>query len=198
MGCGNLMLPATRSRKASCLATSKDCLSNSAAAADTNAVQRFLVLPSHRMSGSGARGKSVRHTARHRICSVTAWYMASKSESHSVGGFLNRRFKWRFWVLLPPWAKVPRVRRREISPRSQPRNIPAPGRETSPCRRQKRENPPALDIRRKTCYSFPVTGDDGRGGPEPREEMPAGRPVTGMRVWKFPNSGGTTDGYRSP
>ena len=75
---------------------------------------------------------------------------------------------------------------------------PAPGRETSPYRRQKRENPPALDIRRKTCYSFPVTGDDGRGGPEPREEMPAGRPVTGMRVWKFPNSGGTTDGYRSP
>ena len=41
MGCGNLMLPATRSRKASCLASSKDCLSNSAAAADANAEQRF-------------------------------------------------------------------------------------------------------------------------------------------------------------
>ena len=68
------------------------------------------LLPSHRMSGSGVGGKSVRHTARYGICSVNAWYMVSKSESHSVGGFLNRRFKWRFWVLLPPWAKVPRVR----------------------------------------------------------------------------------------
>ena len=32
----------------------------------------------------------------------------------------------------------------------------------------------ALDGRAKRCYPFPVTGDDGRGCPEPREEMPAG------------------------
>ena len=31
-----------------------------------------------------------------------------------MGGFLNRRFEWRFWVLLPPRAKVPRGRNREI------------------------------------------------------------------------------------
>ena len=42
MGCGNLMLRSTRSRKASCLASSKDCLSNSAAAADRFAEQRSL------------------------------------------------------------------------------------------------------------------------------------------------------------
>ena len=41
MGCGNLILPAARSRKSSCIAPSKDCLSNSAAAADANAEQRF-------------------------------------------------------------------------------------------------------------------------------------------------------------
>ena len=41
MGCGNLILPAARSRKSSCVVPSKDCLSNSAAAADANAEQRF-------------------------------------------------------------------------------------------------------------------------------------------------------------
>ena len=41
MGCGNLMLPATRSRKSSFFVPLKDCLSNSAAAADTHAEQRF-------------------------------------------------------------------------------------------------------------------------------------------------------------
>ena len=51
----------------------------------------------------------------------------------------------------------------------------------------------SLDNHPETCYSFPDTGDDGRGCPEPREEMPAGSPVTGRRVWKYPNSGGTTD-----
>ena len=50
-----------------------------------------------------------------------------------------------------------------------------------------------LDSRGKTCYSQPVAGDDGCGSPEPREEMPAGGPVTGARVWMYPNSGGTTD-----
>ena len=42
------------------------------------------LLPSQRMSGSGARGKSVRHTARHGICSVNAWYRVSKSERYSA------------------------------------------------------------------------------------------------------------------
>ena len=42
MGCGNLILPATRSRKSSCIVPSKDCLSNSAAAADTHVEQRSL------------------------------------------------------------------------------------------------------------------------------------------------------------
>lgn len=51
----------------------------------------------------------------------------------------------------------------------------------------------SLDSRGKTCYSQPVRGDDGCGSPEPREEMPAGGPVTGARVWMYPNSGGTTD-----
>ena len=37
----NLMLRSTRSRKFSCVVPTKDCLSNSAAAADTNAEQRF-------------------------------------------------------------------------------------------------------------------------------------------------------------
>ena len=41
MGCGNLMLRSTRSQKFSCVVPSKDCLSNSAAAADANAEQRF-------------------------------------------------------------------------------------------------------------------------------------------------------------
>ena len=34
---------------------------------------------------------------------------------NSVRGFLNRRFKQRFWVLLPLWAKVPRGRSHETS-----------------------------------------------------------------------------------
>ena len=60
------------------------------------------------MSGSGAGRKSVRHTARQRLCYVNAWYMVSQTESHSVGGFSNRRFEWRFCLLLPPRAKVGR------------------------------------------------------------------------------------------
>ena len=42
MGCGNLMLRSARLRKSSFLVPSKDCLSNSAAAADTHTEQRFL------------------------------------------------------------------------------------------------------------------------------------------------------------
>ena len=41
MSIANLTLPATRSRKSSCIVPSKDCLSNSAAAADANAEQRL-------------------------------------------------------------------------------------------------------------------------------------------------------------
>ena len=41
MGCGNLMLRSTRLRKFSSVVSSKDCLSNSAAAADANDEQRF-------------------------------------------------------------------------------------------------------------------------------------------------------------
>ena len=41
MDCGNLMLHATRSRKFSCIVPPKDCLSNSAAAAETNVEQHF-------------------------------------------------------------------------------------------------------------------------------------------------------------
>ena len=44
---------------------------------------------------------------------------------NSVGGFLNRRFKQRFWVLLPLRAKVPRGRSHETLPL-------APGRKTPP------------------------------------------------------------------
>lgn len=50
-----------------------------------------------------------------------------------------------------------------------------------------------LDNHSETCYSVLITGDDGFGSPELREEMPAGGPVTGARVWMYPNSGGTTD-----
>lgn len=50
-----------------------------------------------------------------------------------------------------------------------------------------------LDNHSETCYSVLITGDEGRGCPELREEMPAGGPVTGKRVWSDPNSGGTTD-----
>ena len=42
MGCGNLMLRSARLRKSSFFVPSKDCLSNSAAAADTHTKQRFL------------------------------------------------------------------------------------------------------------------------------------------------------------
>ena len=41
MSIANLTLPATRSRKSSCIVPSKDCLSNSVVAADAHAEQRF-------------------------------------------------------------------------------------------------------------------------------------------------------------
>ena len=76
------------------------------------------------MSGSGAKGKSVRHTARQRLCTANARYMVSKSERYSVSGFSNRRFEWRFCLLLPPRAKVGR-------PQAKP-----------PCTSEKKETPP--------------------------------------------------------
>ena len=39
-------------------------------------------------------------------------------EKHSVRGFLNRRFKWRFWLLLPPRAKVTRAGARNSQKRA--------------------------------------------------------------------------------
>ena len=42
MHIADLILHSTRSQKFSCIVTSKDCLSNSAAAADANAEQRFF------------------------------------------------------------------------------------------------------------------------------------------------------------
>ena len=42
MTIADLTLPATRSRRYSCVVPSKDCLSNSAAAADTHVEQRSL------------------------------------------------------------------------------------------------------------------------------------------------------------
>ena len=66
------------------------------------------------VSGSGARGKSIRHTLRKRIYFRERVVQSHKfTAQHSAGGFLNRRFKWRFWALLPPRAKVPRARKRE-------------------------------------------------------------------------------------
>ena len=45
-----------------------------------------------------------------------AWEMWSKCVlCEGAQGFSNRRFERRFWVLLPPWAKVPRARRRGMS-----------------------------------------------------------------------------------
>ena len=41
MTAANLMLRSARSQKISCVVSSKDCFSNSAAAADTNAEQRL-------------------------------------------------------------------------------------------------------------------------------------------------------------
>ena len=105
----NLILRSTRSRKSSCLVSSKDCLSNSAAAADWFAEQRFRFYRcscerrreakrnKYPWGAAAQEGSQFRHTARHGICSVTAWYMVSQPKSHSVGGFLNRRFEWRFW-----------------------------------------------------------------------------------------------------
>ena len=82
------------------------------------------------MSGSGAGRKSVRHTARQRLCYVNAWYMVSQTESHSVGGFSNRRFEWRFCLLLPPRAKVGRPQAKPPCTSEKKEKTPPP---TVPC-----------------------------------------------------------------
>ncbi len=74
-------------------------------------------LPPHRISGSGARGTddasyaTITAIFRERVVKGRKFAM-----QHSVGGFLNRRFKLSFWVLLGQRPKVPRARKRETSP----------------------------------------------------------------------------------
>ena len=71
-------------------------------------------LPPHRISGSGARRTddasyaTISTVFRERVEQGRKFAM-----QNSVRGFLNRRFKQRFWVLLPLRAKVPRARKSE-------------------------------------------------------------------------------------
>ena len=69
------------------------------------------------VSGSGARGAddSSYVTITTGFCE-RAVKGIKYERRHSVGGFLNRRFKLSFWVLLGQRPKVPRARKREISP----------------------------------------------------------------------------------
>ena len=55
-----------------------------------------------------------------------------------------------------------------------------------------------LDNHSETCYSVLITGDEGFGSPELREEMPAGRPVTGARVWDIQIQVEPRTSFRSP
>lgn len=55
-----------------------------------------------------------------------------------------------------------------------------------------------LDNHSETCYSVLITGDEGFGSPELREEMTAGRPVTGARVWDIQIQVEPRTSYRSP
>ena len=69
------------------------------------------------VSGSGARGAddSSYVTITTGFCE-RAVKGIKYERRQSVGGFLNRRFKLSFWVLLGQRPKVPRARKREISP----------------------------------------------------------------------------------
>ena len=73
-------------------------------------------------SGAGRIGDASYATITTISCErvVKGYKFAMQS---SVRGFLNRRFKWRFWVLLPPWAKVPRGRSHETPPSRRRREI---------------------------------------------------------------------------
>ena len=124
MPIADLILHSARSQKISCVVLSKDCFSNSAAAADANAEQRFF-LPLQRMSGSGAKGKSVRHTARQRPCSANAWYMVSNGNKNSAQGSEETFGFFRlFCPLFQLLGKVGRRRQNKNNPpRSQPRSI---------------------------------------------------------------------------
>ena len=68
------------------------------------------------VSGSGARGAddSSYVTITTGFCE-RAVKGIKYERRHSVGGFLNRRFKLSFWVLLGQRPKVPRARKRETS-----------------------------------------------------------------------------------
>ena len=62
-----------------------------------------------KMSGSGARGiDDSSYAAKTTVSCERVVYGVKLKTRHSVRGFLNRRFKWRFWLLLPPGAKVTR------------------------------------------------------------------------------------------
>ena len=62
-----------------------------------------------KMSGSGARGiDDSSYAAKTTVSCERVVYGVKLKTRHSVRGFLNRRFKWRFWLLLPPRAKVTR------------------------------------------------------------------------------------------
>ena len=61
------------------------------------------------ISGSGARGiDDSSYAAKTTVSCERVVYGVKLKTRHSVRGFLNRRFKWRFWLLLPPGAKVTR------------------------------------------------------------------------------------------
>ena len=83
------------------------------------------------VSGSGAGGQSVRHTARHGICSVNAWYMVSNGNKNSAQGS-EETFGF-FRLFCPLFQLLGKVGRRRPSSRRSAK---------PPCRRrQKRENP---------------------------------------------------------
>ena len=64
--------------------------------------------------------KFPRHSVR------VAYFSKIKNHVKAREGFSNRRFERRFWVLLPPWAKVPRAGARNIPLDNPPRGCSAP------------------------------------------------------------------------
>ena len=83
-------------------------------------------LPSHCVSGSGARGissplnRQCRPPYQFREISTVKFAPAAPRKE-----VLKRSFKWRFWLLLSPKTKVTRARKREIPPpRPQAQKIP--------------------------------------------------------------------------
>ena len=74
-------------------------------------------LPSHYVSGSGARGISSPLNRQcyppHQFREISTVKFAPAAPRKEV---LKRSFKWRFWLLLSPKTKVTRARKREIPP----------------------------------------------------------------------------------